>query len=169
MNAAHVHLWINHLPVLGVIAGFVLLLLARMSKKADIGWAAMIILVVAALFAVPTYFSGGQAEGVVEHMPGVIEDFIAPHESMGMIFLIGAVILGAVAAYGVWQVRGSGQVSKGVSTTLLVLSPVVSGVAIYTAYLGGQVRHVELRPGFVVPPFEEGAGQRDEDGGRAGS
>ena len=158
MNAAHVHLWINHLPVLGVIVGFVLLLLARMRKSADIEWAAMLILVVVALFAVPTYFSGGQAERVVEHMPGVIVDFIAPHESMGMILLIGAVILGAEAAYGVWQMRGSGQVSKGVSTTLLVLSLVVSIVAIYTAYLGGQVRHVELRPGFVVPLSEEGAG-----------
>lgn len=169
MNAAHVHLWINHLPVLGVIVGCVLLFLARMRKSADIEWAAMIILVVAALFAVPTYFSGGQAEGVVEHMPGVIEDFIAPHESMGMMLLIGAVILGAEAAYGVWQMRGSGQVSKGVSTTLLVLSLVVSGVAIYTAYLGGQVRHLELRPGFVVPTSEEGSGERHENGGQAGS
>ena len=66
MNAAYVHLTLNHVPVLGVVFALPLLgfgLLRRNPALLRAGW---VTLVAVALVAIPVYLSGEGAEEIVE-------------------------------------------------------------------------------------------------------
>ena len=61
MNLAHVHLLLNHLPPLGVLFGFLLLAAAVARKSGELVRASLVTFVLAALLAVPTYYTGEPA------------------------------------------------------------------------------------------------------------
>ncbi|HET7290515.1 MAG TPA: hypothetical protein VFJ67_08775, partial [Thermodesulfobacteriota bacterium] len=80
MNAAHWHLILNHIPLIGI--GFVILLMiiAFARKSQELKNVAMIFAVIVALWAIPAYLTGEPAEEVVEDMPGISENIIEEHE-----------------------------------------------------------------------------------------
>jgi hypothetical protein len=81
MNWAHIHLSLNHLPVVGIIFGVLLLLLALLRKSEELKRVSLGVFVLTALLALPVYFTGEPAEEVVEHVPGVAESLIGRHEN----------------------------------------------------------------------------------------
>lgn len=148
MNAAHVHLLVNHVPVIGAFVGLALLAwgVARSSEEAK--RLALGTLVLVGLASVPAYFSGKGAEEVVEDLAGVGEARIEEHEDSALASLVGAAALGVVALVGLWSYSRSGRLADGWMMASLLLSIVVCGLMAYTANLGGQIRHEESRPGF---------------------
>jgi hypothetical protein len=42
------------------------------------------------------------------------------------------------------------------AVALLAATVVSAGLMAYTGLLGGQIRHTEIRPGFVAPPRDAG-------------
>jgi uncharacterized membrane protein len=84
MNSAHLHLLFNHVPILASAFGLVLLawgLLRRSDPVARVGLAT---LVLAAVFAIPAYLTGGAAEHLVEDLPGIADATIHPHEDAAL-------------------------------------------------------------------------------------
>src|SRR4029434_4393979 len=97
MNAAYVHLLLNHVPVLGVLFALGLLgwaVFRRSDTLLRAGWAT---LVVVALVALPVYFTGEDAEEVVEDEPGVVHKTIKDHEESALPAIIGMEALGLLA------------------------------------------------------------------------
>ena len=84
MNWAQVHLWLNHLPVLGTLFGLVLLIAALLWKNEDWKRLSLIVFVIIGLIAIGTYLTGEPAEEVVEDVPGVSEAAIEPHEESAL-------------------------------------------------------------------------------------
>lgn len=163
MNAAHVHLVFNHFPIIGALLGILLLLVARMRQSGDLELGALLLMVLAALTAIPTYFSGEGAEEVLEALPGFDESWVEPHESAGKITLVVVIVLGLLALYGIRHIRRHGRLSSGLWTGTLVLALAASAAAGYTAYIGGMIAHEELRTGFVAGEGEsEGEGSETE-------
>jgi uncharacterized membrane protein len=150
MSGAHVHLLLNHIPVLGTAFGLLLLLFGLARKSEEIKKVSLGIFVIAAVMALPVYFTGESAEGVVEHLPGVSEPIIEPHEKAGLAALIGIGILGLLALGGLFHFRRLDRLPGWFVTTALVLSVVVGGLMARTANLGGQIRHTEIRSGAQV-------------------
>ena len=108
MNSAHLHLLLNHIPILGSAFALVLLgwgLLRRSEPIARVGLAT---LVLAALFAIPTYLTGGAAEHLVEDLPGISEAAIHPHEDAALISSYALGALGAACAWMLWRYRRTG-------------------------------------------------------------
>jgi hypothetical protein len=145
MNLTHIHLLLNHVPVLGTVIGLGLLLYGTWRKSPELKRAAAGLLVVVALLAVPVYLTGEPAEHDVESLPGVSKHLIEEHEEAASVAFTGVLILGVLALTGLFLSRGGREVPAGFGTTLLAASLIVSGLMAWTANRGGQIRHTEIR------------------------
>jgi len=154
MNLAQVHLWLNHLPVLGTLFGLVLLMAALFRKNEDWKRLSLIVFVIIGLIAIGTYLTGEPAEEVVEHLPGVSEAAIEPHEESALWSLIAIETLAASSLAGLFLSRMSGVIPPRLITVCLLISIVAMASVAWTAHLGGQIHHHETRTGFQPPTAE---------------
>ena len=146
-NWAHVHLMINHFPVVGVIGAVLLLLYALIKKSEEVKLVSLGAFVLVALITIPVYVTGGYAEDAVKNFPGVTEKFIGQHEDIAFYALILMETLGIFALMGLLLLRRSGKIPRWVISAVLVLSLITTAVIGFTANLGGQIRHTEIRAG----------------------
>jgi uncharacterized membrane protein len=149
MNSAHVHLLLNHIPVLGIAFGFLLLAWAMVKKSDQLTKAGFGLFVIAALVTLPVYLTGEPAEEIVGHLPGVAQSIIEQHERAGLFSLIASGVTGVAALTGLILSRGAKSVPRWMAVSVLALSLVTVGVIGWTANLGGQIRHPEIRAGFT--------------------
>jgi len=147
MNWAHLHLLSNHLPVLGTVFGLGLLGWAVLRRNDAVQHVALGTFVVVALLALPAYFTGEPAEDVVEHVVGVAESSIEAHEAAALVALIGVEVVGLLALIALYRAR-AGRPTSGLATrAVLIVATVAAGLMAWTANLGGQIHHAEIRPG----------------------
>ncbi len=151
MDAVHIHLMLNHLPVLATPLGFILLLFGFVWKNRTLRTTALGLFVLAAVAVIPVYLTGEPAEEVVESLPGVQEGIIDQHSDLGKLGFIGSGVLGLLALVVLIRYRGKSEFPVQAGILLLATSAISCGVLIQTAYLGGQVRHTEIRAGSVTP------------------
>ncbi len=146
MNAVEVHLMLNHIPVLAPFLAVLLILAGMAFRSQPVLRVALAMLALAALVAVPVYFTGEPVEDATKGLPGVAERGIERHEDTALLSLIllGALGLAAAAALTVYRRR---PVPGGMSAVLLMASLIVAGQVAWTAHLGGQIRHTELLGG----------------------
>ncbi|HEX4948150.1 MAG TPA: hypothetical protein VFZ34_15870 [Blastocatellia bacterium] len=149
MNSAHLHLLLNHVPVIGMIFGLFILLFALLRNSDAAKRIALSIFVVAALFAIPTYLSGEPAEEVAEHLPGVTHTLIESHEEAAQLALVAVEITGLLSLVGLILARRTQTLPQWLVIAPLALALVTTGLLGWTANLGGQIRHTEIRRDFT--------------------
>ena len=103
-------------------------------------------LVLVALVALPVYFAGDAIEDQVEKLPGVSEAVIDRHKDAAGVALAGAEVLGAIGVAGLVLVVRRAMPGWFVPATL-ALTIVGGGLMAWTANVGGQIRHTEIRAG----------------------
>ena len=161
MTAAHWHLILNHIPLLGILFGALLLAFGLWRSQEDVQKASLGLLAVAGLAIIAVYLTGEPAEEVVEGLAGVSHDAIEAHEHFAWYGLVAGIATGVVALgtllYGALRRR---LVRWTVGLTLL-LAVVSVGLIGYTANLGGKISHPELRgePTVQTAPGDD----HDED------
>jgi uncharacterized membrane protein len=151
MNWPHLHLIINHFPVVGFLFGLLFILYAMIRKSDELKRTSLGFLVLVALITVPVYFTGDQAGDIMERLPDVSRSLVDQHEEAASVALTGAVILGLIAAGGLFFFRLAANIPRWFMTLALILTIVVNGLIAYTANLGGQIKHPEARKGFQLP------------------
>jgi uncharacterized membrane protein len=159
MNWPHIHLLLNHVPVLGTIFGLALLSYGVLHRSEALKRAALGVFVAVALLALPVYLTGEPAEEVVESAAGVSKAAIDAHEAFALISLMGVEVLGLIALAGLVLARRGRPVAAEVTGAALVVSLAVAALMAKTANLGGQIHHEEIRAG--TPP--SAAPERGED------
>src|SRR5688500_14191615 len=97
MNLTHVHLMLNHVPVLATAFGLGLLVLAAWRRSDEVKKVALGLFVVGALLAVPVYLTGEPAEDAVEQLPGVSKAIIEQHEDAAAVAFTAIAVLGVAA------------------------------------------------------------------------
>src|SRR5690606_23190697 len=97
MNDVHFHLVVTHLPIVGVLIGFLILLTGYFSKSPQVKITALGIFVFSALAAIVAFYTGEGAEDIVEKLPGVSETLIHNHEELAELFYTMMLILGGVS------------------------------------------------------------------------
>lgn len=147
MNYAHIHLFLNHIPILAVplaalFLGHGLWLKNPASQRFSLG-----VLFLAALVVLPVYFTGEPAEEVVERLPGVQESFIESHEDMALISLVLSLAAGLSAAVALVSSWRKDKTAHLLAMSALSIALAASASLLYTANLGGKIRHTELRSG----------------------
>ena len=155
MNAAHLHLLTNHFPVLGTLFGLSLLLIALLRRSDELKRISLGVFIVIALLAVPTYLSGEPAEDLMKNILGVSEVFLEEHEEAAQVAFTGVLILGAASLYGlIWFRRGK-IIPAWFAMIVLLVSVGVLGSMVWTANLGGKIRHSEIVSGNSSPVSEK--------------
>ena len=145
MNDAHLHMVVNHFPIIGTILGAGILLTGILFKNNTVKNVAYVLFVVAAVFAAVSMATGEGAEEMVEDMPTVGHDIIHEHEEIAEKLALSLYVLGVVSLFGLYaNIKKLSQ-----AKTAAVLTLVISIIAIYFAQLtgttGGEIRHTEIR------------------------
>ena len=148
MSGAHIHLLLNHIPVIGIFIGFLVFALGVWRRNDSWTRLALGLFAAVALVAVATMLTGESAEEAVENLPGVSESLIEPHEEAAKLAAIGAYVLGAISLAALVWVRRR-PLPRVLTVTVLPVALLVTGLMAYTANLGGQIRHPEIRAGAV--------------------
>ena len=159
-NAAHIHLMVNHLPILATLFSIPILVWGIIANQQAIKKVALVGFIVAGLTAIVAVQSGESAEDIAESVPGVTEQAIHDHEEAAETTQWLAIILAVGAVTGYYLINKQNKYSKHVIWGLLIYSLVVGSMFIYTAYLGGNITHHELA-GDGAP--SEGLNVEDDD------
>lgn len=144
MNAAQIHVALTHLPVFGYLLFTPLFFFALWKKKSDLLRVVSVMLVVLSIAAIVVFNSGEGAEEIVEEMPGISHDVIHEHEESGEISFWLLSISGLASAL-VLALRVSVTDTKQFRL-LLIMGILLLGTtlsSLYTAHLGGKIRHPE--------------------------
>ena len=127
MDALSIHLMVNHVPLLAILLGTVLVLLATVIRRRTLWRLGTAALVAAALSFYPVQWTGGNAEHVDMKRWYVQEDAIEEHEEASERALWVVLLAGAVAAYAFWRA------SRGPVTELPVVPAWLRGAVVVTA------------------------------------
>ena len=149
LNAAHLHLMLNHIPILGSIFITILLIVALIYRNVFLQKVTLWSLVVVALFTAVTYLTGDKSQDLVQNVPGVSDTMLHLHEKAAQLGLLLMFVTGIIALAGAFFYRHKPALPKPLLTAVLIILLLNSGVFAYIGFLGGQILHPEIRPASV--------------------
>jgi len=159
MNQAHVHLAINHLPIILPIAGLLVVIGGLIFRSELVKRMGYFLFIVGAIATFPSMNSGEGAEEIAENIAGVTEGFIHEHEEKAEVFSIFSYILGALSLLGMWASWKVKKFSKILSLAIVLFAAIVLFLGKQTGTSGGEIRHTEIRNGQAV----QSVGEADEE------
>ena len=145
MNDAHLHLVVNHFPIIGTILALGVLIAGFFLKNSSVKNTAYGLFIVSAIFAALSMSTGEGAEEMVEDMPNIGKRIIHVHEEIAEKLTIVLYLLGGISVLGLVLNLKNHAKAKFISIVVLI----VAIGAIYLAQLvgttGGEIRHTEIR------------------------
>lgn len=147
MNSVHLHLMLNHLPVLGTAFGVIVLFAGFIVRSKPVALVGLVTSVLTAIASVPVYLTGEPAEEVVEALPGIAESAISQHENAAFFALGLAIISGLVGAVAIVFVRSKPAIPAVLMIVSLGIGTLTAAAMAWTANLGGGIRHTEISQG----------------------
>jgi uncharacterized membrane protein len=147
MNVAHLHLLLNHWPIIGTFIGLGLFLVALAGKSNDLKQTSLAIFSLTALVTIPAYMTGNGAQDLIQREAGVSESLISTHEGAALLAFLFVEITGAVAWLGLWQFRQASRPAGWTVSAVLVCSVVTVGLMTIAGNTGGAIRHPEIYSG----------------------
>ena len=145
MNDAHLHMVLNHFPIIGPILGLGILLTGIILKNNSVKSTAYFLFIVAAIFAAFSMGTGDGAEEIAEKLPGVTKQIIHEHEEIAEKLAIVLYLLAVISLGGLFLSYKKSAKEKWVSYAALVVAVVGIFLAKEVGTSGGEVRHTEIR------------------------
>ncbi len=155
MNEIHLHLLTNHLPIIGVLIATIILISGLLLKKKDITSTGVFTLLFSGISAYIAHVTGEKAEHIAENIPGVTEALIEHHEESSQPFFILMLIVAAVALICIFLKNRNQNLYKYGTYLLAILGVASIGFSYKAGKSGGEIRHEEIREGYVVPSANE--------------
>lgn len=146
MNDAHLHMIVNHFPIVGPILGLLVLIGGLFFKNTPIKNTAYFLFIIASVFTVFSMTTGEGAEEIVEDMPTIGHQIIHNHEELAEKFAIIMYLLGAVSVIGLITNIKKHSKANFFSYAILVISIVAVFFSTKVGTSGGEIRHTEIRP-----------------------
>jgi uncharacterized membrane protein len=145
MNDAHLHMVVNHFPIIGTIFGFGILIVGLVLKNKTLINTSYVLFIVAAIFGAFSMGTGEGAEELVEDMPNIGKQIIHEHEELAEKLAILLYVLGGLSLIGLYLNFKNNAKAK-------LLSFLILGIATAGLFLvqkvgtsGGEIRHTEIR------------------------
>lgn len=149
----HIHVLINHLPVIGLAMGILALTLALLMRSRPAQIVALVLVLVSAASAWPVNFTGLRA---YEALRGIVDDesadWLDAHFDRAGKFAPAFYALAVLAAAALLAPRKWPRTALPLAIATLVLAVACEGASGWIALAGGQIRHPEFRSG--PPPSE---------------
>ena len=155
MNLAHLHLLLNHWPIIGTYIGLALVLVSLFSRSNDIKQVTYALFAFVALVTIPAYLSGNAAVEATKELNFTMS-LLESHEGAAMLALISLELTGVFALLGLWRFsrspRGSSfDESPWTFAAVLILSIVTAGLMAVAGTTGGNIRHPEIVAAQATP------------------
>ena len=150
MNLAHVHLLLNHLPVLGTLITLALFLVSLVAKRDDLKQVCLALFALMALFSIPTYISGEGARDTIQESPEISMTLIETHQGSALMAFIFIEITGLLSCMGLWRysrtdknpwVSGPARLNL---MAVLLFAVATAGLMAVAGNTGGNIRHPEI-------------------------
>jgi len=145
MDAAHLHLMLNHFPLAGMLGALMIVTLGRCSKNEALTRTGLALVVLTGALTFPTFLTGEPAEKAIEHLPGISESLIEAHEEAAekIVWLVG--IAAAISAAGLIQAFRKGVTPRWAVIGVLGLGVATAASLAWVNNLGGRISHPEIR------------------------
>lgn len=155
MNDAHLHLIVNHFPIIGTVISILALVAGLLSRNKGVIKTALGITLFSGLMAIPAMMTGDKAEHMMEDLLPEARSYIHEHEEQAETAIWVALAMGAFALMALIADKYSSTFAQ-VFTILALLT------ALGNAWLmknvgtsGGEIRHTEIREdGQPLPETE---------------
>jgi hypothetical protein len=148
MSLVHLHLLLNHFPIIGTMIATGLFFASLFDRSADLRRSSLIVFVAMALLSIPTFVSGMAAQRIlrseVDISPPILQSMISRHEGSAMLALAFMELTGAVSLIALWQRRYRSREATAIILTLVSLTFTTVGLMARTGNTGGEIRHSEI-------------------------
>ncbi|MGN6540494.1 MAG: hypothetical protein ACTHKY_06750 [Ginsengibacter sp.] len=149
MNPTHIHLLLNHFPIIGTLIGSAILLYSIIKKQNTGKITGAFIIVVMAIIAIPVMLTGEPAEESIKYLSAISKSLIHEHEEAAekAFWLMEITGLFSLLAIVLYKIK-----SSFASKTFLVslaFSAITFLAMAWTGNLGGKIRHPETT-GLII-------------------
>jgi hypothetical protein len=151
LSQAHLHLMINHIPVIGSGVVLLFMIAGLLRKSRDLTLTAMMLGVLVAVSAPIVKETGEGAEDQVKKSAWFHDSLLEEHEERADKATVVLVLAGVIGAVGVFLSRGGRPEKPVISYAFTAFLAAAAGLMAWTALAGGAIRHDEIRPGVVLP------------------
>lgn len=149
MNQTHIHLLLNHFPIIGTLIGSAILLYSIIKKQNTGKNTGAFIIVVMALIAIPVLLTGEPAEESIEHLDGISKTLIHDHEEASekafwLMEITGVISLLALVLY-----KTRSAFAPKAFLVAFAFSAITFFAMAWAGNLGGKIRHPETSDTFI--------------------
>ena len=149
MNDAHLHMVVNHFPIIGTIFGLGILVTGMILKNNSVKNTAYILFAVAAIFAAFSMGTGEGAEELVEDMPNIGHQIIHEHEEIAEKFAVILYVTGFFGLISLFTSYKKYRFATLFSFITLALAIVAGVLTKSVGTSGGEIRHTEIRTNII--------------------
>ncbi|MDQ2793989.1 MAG: hypothetical protein M3Y12_08275 [Bacteroidota bacterium] len=151
MNQAHIHLIVNHVPIVGSLFAAVLLGVGVFRHHLDLTKAGLVAVLAAGLLCLPAQLTGEGAAAIAQDLPRVSRALIHNHEAAAELGFWALETAAALALFGLLLLKSASPRARLLAVLALVAAVLSFGLLVRAGNLGGQIRHTEIREGFGTP------------------
>ena len=144
MNGVHIHLVVNHFPIITPILALLILIAGFIFKSQIVKRVAFALFIFGSLFTFAAMATGDGAEDFAEELEIASHLTIHAHEEHAEIFAILSYVLGAFSLVSLWSNVKGKDFAKVLAYVTLAFSLIVIYFAQQTGSSGGEIRHTEL-------------------------
>jgi uncharacterized membrane protein len=153
MDAAYVHVLINHWPIVLTFLGLFAAIAAMVTRRRMVWLYAVATLTFGGVASIPVYLTGQRAEGVIEEMWWASHDQIETHEGAALTAFVILLAMGALTAYAWWQMvhEAPNRAAQPWLRPAVLVAALAGALSVaVAANLGGEIQHEA--PGLEAPP-----------------
>lgn len=149
MNDAHLHLVVNHFPIIGAIFGLGVLIFGMFLKNNSVKNTGFILLIITAIFAFTSMATGEGAEEMVEDMPNIGKKIIHEHEEHAEKFALVLYATGFFSILSLFTYYKKNKYATILSYITLFFALFSTVLGIFVGNSGGEIRHTEIRESTI--------------------
>lgn len=147
LNLAHLHLILNHIPIIGIPFITILTIISLVKKDLYLGKLVHWLFIGITVLSIGVFLTGTGAQSVLQNA-GISDELILPHHEASywaMSFILG---LGAWSTFALYANRKSSDFfSLKASLIVTLLGAIATTIVLaFTANLGAKISHPEIRP-----------------------
>src|SRR5262245_61431182 len=145
LNAAHLHLVLNHVPTLGTAVAVALLLIALIRRQEAQVQLGLEVLFIVALVTLSVYITGVAAYQHLRSGADFSDIAARMHQDVALSGFAVTEFAGFVGWVALWQSRRIGHTGRGLVTAATLLTFIALAIMGRAATLGGEIHHPEIR------------------------